>query len=125
MKKRSGLILGLFVALMAFWRSGRGAGAPVAPQAPPSVETDCLTVPPDSVEGYVTNKSADYWQIDGVAQFTFSDASSYQKSIGVEVHTTVSPQERKLVVHTRPPFVLQKGEPCRFDVQGIIRKVPG
>lgn len=119
-------------AAKALVESMRQAGARMSPQAPPSGRTanealnyaTSCAVSGSTAYGFVTNRSADTYSVSGFVKFIFSvnPDDMTRRQIDTQALASIAPGQTVSVASAHIPFLLEKGEKCRFDVSGAIKK---
>lgn len=86
--------------------------------------TNCAVVEANSVDGFVSNQSADTYKVYGEVKFIFTPPGSMSRpAVLVQVDSLIPGGESARVARARLAFMPMPGETCRFDVSGQLRKM--
>lgn len=101
----------------------RPASPPAGPEAGSGYETRC-EVAQAQVNGYVSNKGTDTYQVSGITKFVLNAGDGISRmGVGAMANAIVGPKETALVATAPLNQKLDNDEACRFEVEGAIRKL--
>ena len=105
------------------WKTAGGLASPADQPGALSYQTRCALVDFNSADGYVTNLSADTYQVIGQARFVFSAANSMSRpAILFAANSMIPAGQTVRVARVKLAFQPLPDETCSFEVKDAIMK---